>query len=117
MKRLSSGTQLLADKVRAIQLREQLSDRQMGQLLNVSRQLYQMSRAGKIPFGNKILKGISAAFPELHQDVIYFLSNDADKSSRIATQNPLKSTSEPQGRGIKRFFVELLGKFRKGLRK
>lgn len=108
MKRLDSGTQLLTDKVRTIQLREQLSDREMGQLLGVSRQLYQMTRSGKIPPGNRILKGISATFPELQQDVIYFLSNDADKSSGDATKNPLKPTSEAQGRGLKRFFVGLM---------
>jgi len=72
-----------------------------------------MTRSGKIPPGNRILKGISTAFPELRQDVIYFLSDGADNSARLATKNPLKQSSQAQGRGLKRFFVELLGRIRK----
>jgi len=113
MQRLGGGTQTLVDKLRAIQLREQASDKGMAQRLGCSRQLYQMARSGKIPPGNKILKGISATFPELQQDVIYFLANNADKSSRPATRNPLVALFFKAQGGLKRFFVELLGRIRK----
>ena len=110
MSRIFAGS--LINKVSAAQIREQLSDSDMAERLGCSRQLYQMTRSGKIPLGNKILKGISIVFPELQQDVIYFLSNNDNRLSNNAN-NPLSQPSEPQGRGLKRFFVGLLGRIRK----
>ena len=86
----------------------------MAERLNCSRQLYQGTRSGKIPPGNKILKGISIAFPDLQEDVIYFLSNDANRLPEGANRNPLKTSSEPRGRGIRKFCVGLIGRIRKG---
>jgi len=113
MMQLSGGTQALITKIKTLQLKERMSDREMAERLGCTRQLYQMTRTGKIPPGNKIIKGISAAFPELQQDVIYFLSNDADKSSINATKNPLRQPSEFQGWWLKRFCVGLLARLRK----
>jgi len=110
MSRIFAGN--LVDRLKELQNREQLNDAQMAKRLDCSRQLYQMTRSGKIPPGNKILKGISVAFPELQGDVIYFLSNNDKKLASIA-HNPPKCTSEPQGRGLKGFLVELLGRIRK----
>ncbi|MBA7472477.1 hypothetical protein ES707_07804 [subsurface metagenome] len=103
---------VVVSKLRGIQVREGLSDGEMAKQLCCSRQLYQMTRTSKIPLGNKILRGISATFPELQKDVIYFLSNNDKKLSNHA-KYPLRQPSEPQGRGLKRFFVELLGRIRK----
>jgi len=99
-------------RLRDIQLSKRLADMEMARQLGCSRQLYQMTRSGKIPLGNKILKGILTTFPELEQDVIYFLSSNDKKLSDNA-KNPLKQPSEPQGWGLKRFCVGLLGRIRK----
>ena len=106
------GTTIIG-KLKGIQVREGFIDAKMAQLLGCSRQLYQMTRSGKIPLGLKIPKGISVAFPELKEEAQNFLSNDAQKLPRDANKNPLKSTSGAQGRGIKRFFVELLGRIKR----
>jgi len=74
-----------------------------------------MTRTGKVPLGNKILGGISAAFPELHQDVIYFLSNSANRLPKDATTNPLRQPSEAQGRGLRGFLRDLLWRIKKGV--
>jgi len=64
-----------------------------------------------------LLKGIAKGFPELHHDIIYFLAPDADRLSKECDRNPLKQPSEAQGRGLKRFCVELLGRIRERLQK
>ena len=97
-------------KLIEIQTRVGLTDKEMAGSLGCSRQLWQMTRSGKIPLGNTMTKCISKNFPELHQDIIYFLAQSADKSSRAGDKNPLKPLSEPQGRGLKKFCVELLGR-------
>jgi len=102
----------LISKLQYIQANEGLADKEMARRLGCSRQLYQMTRTGKIPPGNKILKGISIAFPELQQDVIYFLSNNDNVLSNNV-KNPLTQPSEPQGWGLKRLLVGLLGRLRK----
>ena len=102
-------------KLKGIQVREGLTDAKMAKLLGCSRQTYQATRAGDNPPGNKILKGVSTAFPELQKDVLVFLSND-DKMLSNTAQNPLKQPSGAQGRGLKRFFVRLLGKLAKSLK-
>lgn len=89
-----------------------MSDMEMAQRLGCSRQLYQATRVGKLSLNNKIIKGILKAFPQLRDDVIYFLSYDAKKWSDIGN-NPTEEPPEPQGRGIKRFFVELLGRIKR----
>lgn len=101
-------------KLRDIQLARGLTDTKMAKQLGCSRQLYQMTRTGKIPLGNKILKGISSVFPELQQDVIYFLSSDDKKLSDTAKYPP-RQPSEPQGRGLKRFCVGLLAVVKRNL--
>jgi len=97
------------DKLKGIQEREGMSDMKMAQRLVCSRQLYQATRTGKLPVNNKIIRGILKAFPELEQDVIYFLSYD-DKMLAGIDNNSTEQLSEPQGRGLKRFCVGLLGK-------
>jgi len=69
-----------------------------------------MTRTGKIPPGNTIVKCISKNFPELHKDILKFLVQDGDGLSRKGAQNPPKQPSEAQGWGLKRFFVGLLGR-------
>jgi len=103
----------LIAKIRDIQSQKGLPDKEMAKRLGCSRQLWQMTRTGKTPIGSKIMKNVSKAFPELQQDVIYFLTNDAQKCPNNAQQNPLKQPSEAQGRGLKRVFVELLRRLRK----
>ena len=89
-----------------------LNDSQMAHRLGCSRQLYQMTRTGKIPPGPRVLKGISGAFPELQQDIIYFLSSNADELSKGGDTIPLKEPSGAQERGLKRFCRGLLGRVR-----
>jgi len=102
----------LTGKLKYMQVHEGLTDKEMAIRLGCSRQLYQMTRTGKIPPGNKILRGISAAFPELQQDVIYFLSRNDNRLSTNAN-NPLRQPSGAQERGLKRLLVGLLGRLRK----
>jgi len=108
------GEPILVKKLRDIQVMRGLSDIGMAKRLGCSRQLWQMTRTNKILPGKKVVAGISSAFPELHRDVIYFLSNNDKKLSNYAN-NPLRATSQPQGRGLKRFFVGLLGSARERL--
>jgi len=96
-----------------IQVREELTDREMAERLGCSRQLWQMTRTGKIPPSNTIIKCISQNFPELHQDILNFLAQDGDRLSKEGAQNPPKQPSEAQGRGLKRFCVGLLGRGKK----
>jgi len=98
-----------------MQTREELTDREMAERLGCSRQLWQMTRSGKIPPGKTIIKCITKNFPELHQDIIYFLAQSADKLSNNGAENPPRHLSEPQGKGIKRFCVELIGRLRRAL--
>ena len=98
----------IVGKLREIQLARGLTDMQMAQRLNCSRQNYQKTRTGEIPLGIKILKGISVAFPELQGDVIYFLSNGANKLPDNATKNP-------SFQGLKSFCARLLARIRKAL--
>ena len=105
-------SEIIIGKLKDIQEREGLSDAAMAERLGCSRQTYNSTRLGRIPTGNKILKGVSTAFPELKDDVIYFLSSDANKLPDNA-KYPLRATSEAQGRGLKGFLVRLLGRFRK----
>ena len=102
----------LISKIKEIQEREGLTDVEMARRLGCSRQLYQGTRSGKIPLGRKILNGIMTGFPELKKDVIYFLTNDANKSPKDANKNPPKQPSEAQKRGWKRFFGELIEKIK-----
>lgn len=90
-------------KLAEMQSREGLKDREMAKLLGCSRQLWQMTRTGKIPLGNTMLECISRNFPGLHKDVLKFLSRNGDKSSRNADKNPI----------VKRFFTGLLGRLGK----
>ena len=107
----------IVSKLRKIQLAKRLTDGEMAQQLNCSRQTYQKTRVGEIKVGNKILMGIMAAFPELKQDIIYFLSNDANRIPNNATKNPLRQFLEPQGRGLKRLCVGLVARIKNlGLR-
>jgi len=105
----------IISKLKGIQVREGLSDGDMAERLGCSRQLYQGTRTGRTPLGNKILKGITAAFPDLEQDVvIYFLSSDASKLPNNA-KNPPRQPSKAQGRGWKGFFRDLLWRIKKGV--
>jgi len=65
-----------------IQNKEELTDKAMAERLGCSRQLWQMTRSGKIPPGNTVIKCISKNFPELHLEVIYFLSQSADRLTK-----------------------------------
>ena len=48
------------------------------------------------------------------QRVFQIVKRDKKKLTPDVYKNPLSQPSEPQGRGIKRFLVELLGRIRKG---
>ena len=107
----------LVSKLKEIQVANGLTDGEMAKRLNCSRQNYQKTRTGEIPLGNKLLKGISTAFPGLRKDVKaitnrIFLSCDANRIPEGATKSPLKQLSEAQGRGLKRFCVGLIRKLR-----
>ncbi len=78
----------LLTKIKEIQSREGLTDSEIAKRLNCSRQLYQGTRSGKIPLGTKILKGISAAFPELQADILIFLASDAKSCPNNAKDKP-----------------------------
>ena len=101
-------------KLKGIQSREGLTDKEMAKLLGCSRQTYQGTRTGKLSPGKKIITGISATFPELKEDVHIFLSSNANKCSSDATKTPLSEGSEPQSK-LLRFCVGLIGKIRERL--
>lgn len=67
-----------------IQTRDKLSDRQMAERLGCSRTLWQLTRSGKLPLGEKMIRGIFRSFPELHTSLSFFLANDVKKSERSA---------------------------------
>ena len=92
----------IISKLRNIQVGRGLSDKEMAKQLRCSRQLYQQTRTDRTPLGKKILEGITSAFPELHQDVIYFLSHDADGLPNNAIRNPLKTALSGLRKGIKK---------------
>ena len=71
----------LLNKLRGIQAAERFTDKEMAELLNVSRATWQATRCERIPLGKKMLHGVSMTFPELRDDVIYFLSGDDHNSS------------------------------------
>ena len=96
-----------------IQDRENLKDWQMAERLGCKRQHWQMTRTGDTPLGMTLLKGIAKGFPELHQDIIYFLDSDADRLSKECDRIPLKQHSEAQGRALKRFCGGLIGRLRR----
>jgi transcriptional regulator with XRE-family HTH domain len=77
----------LSHKIREIQVKKGLSDREMAEKLGCSRQLYQMARTGKIPLRHKILKGISLAFPELQGDILIFLSTNVTNQAEQVTND------------------------------
>jgi transcriptional regulator with XRE-family HTH domain len=94
-----------------VQLREGLNDVQMSKRLGCSRQLYQMTRTGKVPPGVKILKGAASAYPELKDDVIYFLLGNAAKTTlRVDKDNPIFANKNGQERGIKHLCGELVAR-------
>ena len=104
-------------KLVEIQIAEELTDREMAGRLGCSRQLWQMTRSGRIPPGNTVIKCISKNFPELQQDIIYFLSSNADELSKSGDTMPLRMPSEAQERGWKGFCRGLLGRVRETLLK
>lgn len=77
----------IISKLKGIQKDKGLSDREMAEKLGCSRQLYQMTRSGKIPLRHKVLQGISIAFPELQPDILFFLSSNANKLPNEANTN------------------------------
>ena len=85
-----------------MQNREGLTDREMAERLGCSRQLWQMTRTGRIPLSNTITRCISKNFPELNKEVLKFLARDGDGLSSDVIKNPLK-----------RFFVGLVERIRK----
>ena len=76
-----------------MQVRGELTDREMAERLGCSRQLWQMTRTGKTRLSNTLIKCITQNFPELNQDIIYFLAQSADKSSNDGDKNPLSQPS------------------------
>ena len=102
-------------KLSEIQNKGELTDTEMAERLGCSRQLWQMTRTGRIPLSNTIIRCITKNFPDLHQDVIYFLAQDGDRLSQKGDRNPLRQPSEPQGGGLKRFCVGLLRRIKKRL--
>jgi transcriptional regulator with XRE-family HTH domain len=111
----SKSIATLIARLREIQVKTGWDDKQMAERLGCSRQLYQMTRSGKIPVGRKILKGISMAFPELQQDVIYFLAKGADISTIEGDEKSPQMYQEAQGRALKRFCRGLVGWIRRRL--
>ena len=59
--------------LREIQQLEALTDQEIADRIGCSRQLYNMTRTGKISVGYKILEGAVRAFPELEKPALYFL--------------------------------------------
>jgi len=58
---------------------------------------------------------IGARYGITRQRVFQIVKRDKKKLTPYANRNPLKPTSEPQGRGLKRFCVELIGKVKNRL--
>ena len=102
-------------KLVELQVKGELTDREMAERLGCSRQLWQMTRSGRIPLGKTMAKCITRNFPELNRDIIYFLAQSVDRLSRDGAENPLSQPSGPQGRGLKRFCVGLVGRIKERL--
>lgn len=103
----------IVSKLKDIQAREGLTDAEMAERLGCSRQLYQGTRTEKIPIGRRVIGGIPKAFPELQDDVLVFLSIDANNSPHIAQSIPKKS-SEAKGIRFKMFLRDLLWRLKRG---
>jgi len=80
---MNSNNQFV-DQLTGIQNRYEYTDQEMADLIGCSRQLYQKTRTGKIPLGNKILRGAVKAFPELYVYAYIFLTDGADIKTEIA---------------------------------
>jgi len=102
-------------KLSELQDKGELTDTEMAERLGCSRQLWQMTRTGRIPLSNTIIKCITRNFPDLQQDVIYFLAQDGDKLSQKGDRDAPRQPSEAQGRGLKRFCVGLLAVVKRNL--
>ena len=71
----------LIDKLRERQDKEGLSDQKFGGKLGISKELWRLVRTGERQIPRPvILKGIARAYPELVQDVLFFLGFDVDVS-------------------------------------
>lgn len=66
----------MLDKLMAIQKRKRWSDRQMAESLGISRAMWQHIRTGRVGLGQRTLKGIMRAYPELTADVLLYLQSD-----------------------------------------
>jgi len=91
----------LVEAIKQRQKQSNLTDTALASLLGVDRSTWAKIKNGTRNPGIKFLKAVDQRL--MHVEI----------SDTIPTQNPLKQASEPQGRGIKRFIVELLGRIRK----
>ena len=74
---------MLLDKLKLKQ--GQLSDYQFADKLDISHQLWQMTRTGKREIGLVILKAILKAYPKLDRDVLIFLRGEVVIPSTIGS--------------------------------
>lgn len=67
---------MLVDFLIEKQLAERLSDTEFARKLGISRALWDFIRTGRRGFGEKSLKGIVRAFPELTPRVLLYLQGE-----------------------------------------
>jgi len=87
--------QTLKEKQRA----EHLTDGGFAERLGISRQMWQFIREGRRGIGEKLLRGIIQAYPELIPDVLIFLRGDATGGSKKLTTGNKNSQARCSGYG------------------
>jgi transcriptional regulator with XRE-family HTH domain len=71
----------LVDKLIEIQKQRDMTDGDMGKALGITRPAWSYVRNGKSIPGRKVLEGVIASFPELTQDVLFFLQSRVGKTT------------------------------------
>jgi len=95
----------LIEAIKQRQRQANLNDTALASLLGVDRSTWSKIKSGKRNPGIKFLRAVDQRL--MHVEI----------SDTLPIENPLKQLLEPQGRGLKRFCVELLGRIDKRLRK
>lgn len=78
----------LIERLKELQAKEGSSDYKFADKLEISPQLWQMTRTGKREIGLVILRATLRAYPELSRDVLFFLRGDVSSLTSVGSQSP-----------------------------
>lgn len=76
----------LIERLKELQTKEGLSDYKFADKLEISPQLWQMTRTNKREIGLVVLKAVLKAYPELSRDVLFFLRSDVNNLTGVGGQ-------------------------------